>query len=436
MSKRQPKVSEEIEVVADDVEEKRSEELPNIVPQRPLSSSFVTHMPSPTNSSFVDISSTDAPIEPVDPPPPPPRRKVEELKMNNCQVTTEILDLFLPAVTAGGVRYWHCGGNKLDSEGMKKLAGLFSEHKPEEEQEDGQASPTLASEMSAAVSNTSLTLDETSKTSITSDEPSKGQLHLLSLAGTDLSNNQLAPLLDVWLNHPDPNSLSLWLLDLTDCRLGRDLNFLSTLFTALCRFPNFRILQLSKNPLFANPGIINLFRQWLPRLPILRRLDLCATGLQAQHLVELARILPELKLFVAFDIRDNPIYEMDDAEEEAEGQTEDLSGLTALEAAMRYCRQLIEVELPEGGGDEGTRLRYKIFLRCFKNIETLVPHIWNDLKHRTTPLILMRPMILPNLDLVGNVQRRRKPKRCLTISQKRAVVTNLRWIEVTVLLGP
>ena len=63
---------------------------------------------------------------------------------------------------------------------------------------------------------------------------------------------------------------------------------------------------------------------------------------------------------------------MNDVEEEREGQTEEVSGLTALEAAMRYCRQIIELELPEGGGVEAARLRDKIFLRCFKNIEFLV----------------------------------------------------------------
>ena len=63
---------------------------------------------------------------------------------------------------------------------------------------------------------------------------------------------------------------------------------------------------------------------------------------------------------------------MNDVEEEREGQTEDVSGLIALEAAMRYCRHIIELELPEGGGIEAARLRYKIFLRCFKNIECLV----------------------------------------------------------------
>ena len=74
--------------------------------------------------------------------------------------------------------------------------------------------------------------------------------------------------------------------------------------------------------------------------------------MEAQHLVELARILPEVKLIAALSITENPIYEMDVVEEEHEGQTEDVSGLTALEAATRYCKQLIEVELPEGGGVE------------------------------------------------------------------------------------
>lgn len=150
------------------------------------------------------------------------------------------------------------------------------------------------------------------------------------------------------------------------------------LFAALAQFPDFRVALLSRNPLFANPGMIKVFREWLPRLPLLRRLDLVSTGLEAQHLVELAQILPDVKLLTALDIKDNPIYEMNDVDEEREGQTEDISGLTALEAATRYCRQLIQVELPEGGGIEAAHLRHKIFLRCFKNIELLVCN-WLDL---------------------------------------------------------
>ena len=187
-----------------------------------------------------------------------------------------------------------------------------------------------------------------------------------------MSSHQLAPVLDVWLNHPNPNNLSLWALDLTGCRLGRDLTFFTSLFKALQQFPNLRLLYLQRNPLFANPGMIKVLRDWLPRLPLLRRLSLASTGLEAQHLVELSRILPEVKSLAALDITDNPIYEMNDVEEEREGQTEEVSGLTALEAAMRYCRQIIELELPEGGGVEAARLRHKIFLRCFKNIEFLV----------------------------------------------------------------
>jgi hypothetical protein len=129
---------------------------------------------------------------------------------------------------------------------------------------------------------------------------------------------------------------------------------------------------MAGNPLFANPSMIKALREGLPGLPILRRLDISGTGMEAQHLVELARILPEVKLIAALSITENPIYEINNVEEEQEGQTEDVSGLTALEAATRYCKQLIEVELPEGGGVEAARLRHKIFLRCFKNIEALV----------------------------------------------------------------
>jgi len=322
----------------------------------------------------MDPSSEAAPAAPQaeSTPPPPHRRKVEELRMNDCGVSKEVLELFINAVMKGGVRYWAVGGNNFDLNGMKMIAGLFADSKPESEPApeivDGRGTPTPIPSIASVPNST---------TSAATDEPppttwSPGRLEYISFEGTDLSNHQLDPLLEVWLNHPNPNDLSLWALDLENCRLGQDTAFFSDLFKALRRFPNLRLLHMARNPLFANPGMIKCLREGLPSLPILRRLDLSGTGMEPQHLVELARILPEVKLIAALSIMDNPIYEMNNVEEEQEGQTEDVSGLTALEAATRYCKQLIEVELPEGGGIEAARLRHKIFLRCFKNIEALV----------------------------------------------------------------
>ena len=360
--KKQPTVNEEIELI----EEKPEVELPAIPPHTPLSSTFTTDQTSAESSSVVIVERpSDNSPEPSK-PAPPPRRKVEEFKMNNCSVTAEILEPFLIAVTDGGVRFWDVGGNNFGIEGMRLLARLFTDSKPEKEDESERSSPTPEPSVvsSATVSSISLSTEEAPLL--------KPKLEWLSLEGTDLTTGQLDPLLDLWLNLSNLANLPLWALDLSHCRLGRDLTFFTRLFTALVRFPNLRVLVLAHNPLFANPHMIKFLREWLPRFHILRRLDISSTGLEAQHLVELARILPDVKMLATLNIRDNPIYEMNNVEEEQEGQTEDVSGLTALEAAMRYCRQLIEVELPEGGGDEAARLLHKIFLRCFKNIESLV----------------------------------------------------------------
>jgi hypothetical protein len=367
VSPKQPPLTEEIEKKHGSEEQT---ELPEITPHTPMSMTFVTAIPSTESSSIVvvDPSTDPASAPPPENPPPHPTRKIAELIMNQCEVTTEILELFLYAINTGGVRYWDIGSNKFGLDGMKMIARLFTDDESEEskmegEQPNNRSSPT-------PISSISSTRD--SAVSVVIEAPISGQLEYLSFEGTDLSSHQLVPLVDVWLNHPNANSLPLWALDLTGCRLGRDLTFFTNLFKALQQFPNLRLLYLRRNPLFANPGIIKVLRDWLPRLPNLRRLGLSSTGMEAQHLVELARILPEVKLLAALDIMENPIYEMNDVEEEREGQTEDVSGLTALEAAMRYCRQIIEVELPEGGGVEVARLRHKIFLRCFKNIEFLV----------------------------------------------------------------
>ena len=359
-------------------------ELPSIPVHAPLS------MTSAESSSIVIVE----PVEGMPPtptgwqtenksPPTPTRRKIEDLRMNQCDVTAEILELFLPAITTGGVKYWDIGGNKLGLEGMTMLANLFTNAKSEKETEKekekevaGRTSPTPSASLSSVtLSTTSIPLEEPR------EQPANTTMKLeyLSLKGTDLSSGQFNPILEVWLQCSIPAHLCLWALDLSNCRLGRQAKFMTDLFAALARFPNFRMLNLQQNNLFANPKMSSILRDGLPRLTVLRRLDLSSTGMEAQHLVELARVLPDVKILAALDISDNPIYVMNDVEEEREGQTEDVSGLTALEAAMRYCRQIIEVEIPEGGGVEGARLRHKIFLRCFKNIELLVSSFMLDL---------------------------------------------------------
>ena len=265
------RLNEEIVAIEEkpEIEEKFSPELPDISPHTPMTPSFVNAIPSIESSMVVVEPSSDIPqpeSHSPPPPPPPPRRKVADLRMNHCEVSTDMLELFLSAVTEGGVRYWDIGGNKLDSEGMKMIAGLFTEPKssfekpkPEGEQENSQASLSpLSSISSAPASAVSLTLELA--------PPTSGKLEYLSFEGTDLSSHQLDPVLDVWLNHPNPNNLSLWALDLTGCRLGRDLTFFTNLFKALQRFPNLRLLYLQHNPLFANPGMIKVLRDWLPHL--------------------------------------------------------------------------------------------------------------------------------------------------------------------------
>ena len=434
-AKRQPVVTEEANLVEEVPipEEPKNAELPNITPYTPISTAFVTSSTETSSYVVVDPPSEAAPGKPQpETRPTRPRRKVQELRMNDCGVSADILELFISAVTNGGVRYWAVGGNKFESKGMKMIARLFADSTPEPEPEvDGRETPTsLSSIASAPIPTTSATPQET---------PPKwtpGQLEYLSFEGTDLSNHQLDPLLEAWLNHPNPSNLSLWALDLGDCRLGRDMTFFSDLFKALCRFPNLRLFHMARNPLFANPGMIRTLREGLPSLPILRRLDLSATGMKAQHLVELARILPELKAIAALSITENPIYEINDVEEEHEGQTEDVSGLTALEAATRYCKQLIEVELPEGGGVEATRLRHKIFLRCFKNIEALVRSNNDSLLICRTTLLIHRQLMIRPIQLyqAENGPIRMRPRNPSSTRQKK-VATNMNWIEVMVLPG-
>jgi hypothetical protein len=316
--------------------------------------------------------------------------------MNSCYVTAEILEPFVHAVAEGGVRYWDVGNNKFGVDGIKMITTVFMDKKPETKLEkDGDSGRSTPASV-------------VSSTATSAEEGPARKLECLNLEGIDLSSHQLDPLLDFWLHHPNL-TIPLSAIDLSNTRLGRDIPFLTRLFAAFQRFPNLRILSLSRNPLFSNPNMVNFLREWLPRLPVIRRLDFSSTGMEAKHLVELALILPDIKPLATLSILNNPIYEISDPEEMQEGQVEDVSGLTALEAAMKYCRQIIEVELPEGEGDEVARLRRKIFLRCFKNIELIVQVVANDTNYRTKLSNLACRLRSYITSAAGGVTRRNSP---------------------------
>ena len=185
--------------------------------------------------------------------PPPHRRKVEELRMNDCGVSVEVLELFINAVTNGGVRYWAVGGNNFDVKGMKMIAGLFAESKPESEsapEVDGRATPTPVPSVASVPNSTAST---------TTDEPpsstwTPGRLEYISFEGTDLSNHQLDPLLEVWLNHPNPINLSLWALDLENLSSRSRHHFLLRPLQSSPSFPQSPSFTHGTKPAFRQPG--------------------------------------------------------------------------------------------------------------------------------------------------------------------------------------
>lgn len=175
-------------------------------------------------------------------------------------------------------------------------------------------------------------------------------------------------------------------LGLANCNLNA--GSLSTLLPALTVLSNFRLLDLSHNPLLfsTQPDALPLLRKYLPRLPMLKKLQLAHTYMTPDHAIALSEILPEIKSLAYFNALDNPLLVPGTAHVDPmdvvnrEGSLEEGAALyTALVAAVKVSKTIVRVDIDDPGMDSGEVIKglaRKMVAFCLRNMENA--EVYND----------------------------------------------------------
>lgn len=181
---------------------------------------------------------------------------LDELAMNRCGLNTEQIRCMVDAVHASGTRRFDLMENNINDDGLIYLAKWIKDGK--------------------------------------------------NCEGLNLSNNDLQQHIDILAASLNENS-NLMALSLTNCNLNAA--SLSSLLPALTVLKNFRLLDLSHNPLLfsTQPDALPLLRRYLPRMVILKKLQLADTSMTPDHAIALSEILPEIKTLAHFNIMANPL---------------------------------------------------------------------------------------------------------------------------------
>ncbi|KAH8808100.1 hypothetical protein F5884DRAFT_791046 [Xylogone sp. PMI_703] len=189
--------------------------------------------------------------------------------------------------------------------------------------------------------------------------------------GLDLGGNDLKDLLGVVAEALEENNL-LVALSLAGCNLTPD--SLWSLFPALAKLQHFRFIDLSQNrELFSsNPSALSLFRRYLPKMPILRRIHLADVSMTPEQAIALAEILPESPTLAHISLMENPQLAML-ANAKTEADQEEAAALYAsLMAAVRVSRTIvcIDIEVPSPESSEVVKaLAKQVVAYCLWNME-------------------------------------------------------------------
>ncbi|RFU27444.1 hypothetical protein B7463_g8892, partial [Scytalidium lignicola] len=189
--------------------------------------------------------------------------------------------------------------------------------------------------------------------------------------GLDLGGNDLKDLLGVIAEALGENNL-LIALSLASCNLTPD--SLWTLFPTLARLNNFRFIDLSQNrELFSsNPSALSLFRRYLPKMQILRRIHLSDVSMTPEQAIALAEILPESPTLAHIGLMDNPqLAVLAHAKNEAD-QEEACALYASLMAAVRVSKTIIcvDIEVPSAESSEVVKaLAKQVVAYCLWNME-------------------------------------------------------------------
>ncbi|KAF8429234.1 hypothetical protein EV426DRAFT_673391 [Tirmania nivea] len=262
---------------------------------------------------------------------------LQELAMNRCEINTEQLRGIVEAVRKGGTKRLDLEGNNITDDGLIYLAQWVK---------DG------------------------------------------SCEGLSLSSNDLQEHIDILAASLHVNS-PLQALGLANCNLNA--GSLSSLLPALTVLRNFRLLDLSHNPLLfsTQPDALPILRKYLPQLPMLKKLQLAHTFMTPDHAIALSEILPEIKSLAHFDALDNPMLVPGVTNQDAlgspdamnkEGSLEEGAALyTALLAAVKVSKTIVRMDIDDPGVGSGEVIRglaRKVVAFCLRNMENA--ELYND----------------------------------------------------------
>lgn len=189
--------------------------------------------------------------------------------------------------------------------------------------------------------------------------------------GLDLGGNDLKDLLGLIAESLGEDNL-LMALSLAGCNLTPD--SLWTLFPSLANLNHFRFIDLSQNPeLFSSkPSALSLFRRYLPKMAILRRIHLADVSMTPEQAIALAEILPESPTLAHISLMENPqLTKLANAKDEAD-QEEAAALYASLMAAVRVSKTIIcvDIEVPSPESSEVVKaLAKQVVAYCLWNME-------------------------------------------------------------------
>ncbi|KAK3077485.1 hypothetical protein LTS18_010141 [Coniosporium uncinatum] len=189
--------------------------------------------------------------------------------------------------------------------------------------------------------------------------------------GLDLGGNDLDGRINSLSEALTPNC-PLWALSLADCNLTPQA--IKPLFPAIARLADFRFLDLSHNrQLFAQqPSTLQVMRQYLPRLPILKRMHLVDVGISPAQAIGLAEVLAEMPYMAHLNILENPqLSALASAKDEA-SQEEACALYASLMAACRISKSIIciDIDVPSPDNSEVVKaLAKQVVAYCLRNME-------------------------------------------------------------------
>ncbi|RPA84586.1 RNI-like protein [Ascobolus immersus RN42] len=235
------------------------------------------------------------------------KRGLEELNLNNCELSMEQVLRIMQGVVKSGIIRLGLAGSKLGLEGLEAVSRWM--------------------------------------------KTTEGCM-ALDLSGIDLRDH-----LDMIASSIRPNSSFLCLV-LSNCNLNAQ--SLTALLPTLARLPNFRLLDLSQNlNLFASqPDALSVLRRYLPKLPVLKKLMLDGTSMDADHAIALFEIIPDVRQLSHLSMLQNPLYATDRSgpatpSYQSEAREENAALFTALVAMAKCSRTLVRVDVDKPPkGDE------------------------------------------------------------------------------------